>query len=581
MKQIGAHQIKAGNPQKLGVTYYSEGVHFAVEAPADQRVSLILFEKRGEGCQKIPFPEDGRIGDIASMYIQKFPYKKYDYAYEIGGIQVLDPYGISIMGDRCGFESEEVYEYKKEGTWLSFEEMILYKLHVRGFSKKAGKNIKKKGTFRGIEEAIPYFKELGINAVEFMPMYEWVDINKNYWGYAPVNYYFAPKASYCSTKSPKAECRQMIDRLHEAGIACIMEFYFPEGTDATYAIEALKYWKLGYGIDGFHVIGSGAPVIRIMEEPLFKKTKLFFDRVDDGWIYGAAQPVSRHLAEYNMDFMSCGRHFLKSDPWRTGDFMYQLHNNSTKHGVVKYMANNNGFTLQDVVSYTYKHNKANGENNQDGLPAEDCWSCGEEGPSKREQVLALRLKQKKNAILYTLLSQGTPLLYQGDELGNSQGGNNNAYAMDNEIGWIDWKLSERDKSFFTFVKEAIAFRKAHPVFRKSGPLRMNDYQEKGYPELSYHNESAWRPQINDTTRNMACMYCGSYAEDDFIYVAYNAHWEPRDFALPKLPAGMSWQLAIQTELPEHTELEPGDRLLDQKILKVTPRTVMVLLGKQE
>ncbi len=579
MKQIEASQIRIGNPEKLGVTYFAEGVNFAVEASADQDVSLILFEKRGDGVQEIPFPAKCRIGDVASIYIEKFSPNKYEYAYRIGKELAIDPYAVSIIANRCGFETEENLEFTREGSWIPLEDMIIYKLHVRGFSKMAGKNVKKKGTFRGVVEMIPYLQELGINAIEFMPMYEWTDTRKNYWGYAPVNYYFAPKASYSSTKNSMAECSQMMQALHDAGIECIMEFYFPAGTNPSLALEALKDWKLRYGIDGFHVIGDGAPIELILRSPLFKKTKLFFDRVDDQWIYGSKEPVYKHIAEYNMDFMSCGRHFLKSDAWQVSDFMYQIRKNSDKHGVVKYMGNNNGFTLSDVVSYTYKHNKENGEDNRDGLPADDCWSCGEEGTSKRDYVLALRRKQKRNAMLYMLLAQGTPLIYQGDECGNSQNGNNNAYAMDNEIGWVNWKLSQEDKEFLSFVKEVIAFRKAHPILRQKKVFRMTDYQGYGYPDLSYHNESAWLPEINDTTRNIGCMYCGSYAEDDYIYVAYNAHWENREFALPKLPSGMSWQVAIQTEDFNKTDITAGDFLPDQKVLKVTPRTVIVLLGK--
>lgn len=579
MKQIEAGQIRIGSPEKIGVTYFADGVNFAVQASADQDVSLILFEKRGDGVQEIPFPDECRIGDVASMYIEKFSPKKYEYAYRIGKKLALDPYAVAIIANRCGFEVEEISGLVREGSWSSLEDMIIYKLHVRGFSKLAGKHIKKKGTFRGVVEMIPYLQELGINAIEFMPMYEWADTRENYWGYAPVNYYFAPKTAYSSTKNAMTECSQMIHALHDAGIECIMEFYFPSGTNPSLALDALKFWKLRYGVDGFHVIGEGAPVELIAQCPLFGKTKLFFDRVDDQWTNSSKEPAYKHIAEYNMDFMSCGRHFLKSDAWQVRDFMYQIRKNSNKHGVVKYMANNNGFTLDDVVSYTYKHNKANGEDNHDGLPADDCWSCGEEGPSRRDYVLALRCKQKKNAMLYTLLAQGTPLIYQGDESGNSQKGNNNAYAMDNEIGWVNWKLSEEDEAFLSFVKEAIAFRKNHPILHQKKALRMTDYQGWGYPDLSYHNESAWVPEINDTTRSIGCMYCGNYAEDEFIYVAYNAHWEKREFALPKLPSGLNWQVAIQTEVSNETGLCTGDILPDQKVLELTPRTVMVLLGK--
>lgn len=604
MERNKKHQIKTGNPEKMGAVVCENGINFTVEIPRNQEADLLLYEKNKEQIAlEIPFTPNMRIGDVGSLFLQGISPARYEYAYRIGGKIMSDPYGAVMDGERSGFASApiETSLIANDRPWISYEEMILYKLHVRGFTKQA--HVKKKGTFAGVEERIPYLKELGINAVEFMPMYEWDDSLetedmsmsysykktgeplKNYWGYAAKNYYFAPKTRYAAGKDPAGECRRMIQAMHEAGLECIMEFFFPAGTKPALALDALCYWKMHYGVDGFHLIGPGVPVEPIVHYPLLKKTKLFFDRVDEGWLYGNEIPAFRNLAEYNNDFMDCARRLLKGDDSQVSNFVSLARKKPPKHGVVNYMANVNGFTMMDMVSYDRKHNEANGEDNQDGMPDNDTWNCGAEGPSRKRTVQNLRKKQIKNAMLYTLLAQGTPLLYQGDECGNSQNGNNNAYAMDNETGWVNWKSNKLGKELFAFTREAIAFRKAHPILHMEKEMRLMDYKTQGFPDLSYHDERAWYSEFAGSSRGVGCMYCGKYAStgegttDDFIYIAYNAYWEKHAFALPKLPEGQKWQMAIHTDEAEGEFYPAGKPLLEQRSIEVSPRTVVVLLGK--
>ncbi|MEE1197207.1 MAG: alpha-amylase family glycosyl hydrolase [Lachnospiraceae bacterium] len=607
MKQIIKPQIKKGNPEWMGAVACAKGVNFTVDIAGAKEVSLLIYEKKGEEpVLEIPITEAFCVGEVGSVFLEGFSARGYEYAYRVDDVIKADPYARMITGKRCTVVPDRSSQICASNSqpWIPFEELILYKLHVKGFTKLA--KVRKKGTFAGVESRIPYLKELGINAVEIMPMYEWNDSlrpvskmpaiyaclepeneKKNYWGYAQENYYFAPKASYAATSDPVKECAQMIAALHEAGIECIMEIYFPYGTNPTLAFDALRYWKMNYGVDGFHLIGDGIPVEAIVRHPLFKRTKLFFDRVDDQWIYGKNVPAYRNIAEYNNDFMNCARHLLKGDDSQIGNFVYQSRKNPEKHGAVNYMANANGFTLMDMLSYNEKHNEENGEENQDGMPADDVWNCGAEGPSRKAGVRALRRKQLKNAILYVLLAQGIPLIYQGDEWGNSQEGNNNAYACDNEIGWVNWKKNPYSEELLAFVKEAIAFRKAHPILRMDKEMRLMDYHAYGYPDLSYHDERAWYTQFERTNRYVGAMYCGMYTstkeeeQDDFIYVAYNAYWEPHEFALPKLPGGMKWQIAIHTEEMDAEKYPVGEPLPKQRNIDVPARSVVVLLGKQE
>ncbi|MCI5700403.1 MAG: alpha-amylase family glycosyl hydrolase [Lachnospiraceae bacterium] len=605
MKQKEKYQIKKGNPEWMGAVVLANGVNFTVELPGGKETELLIYEKNGENpVLVISMIPELCTGDVGSVFVEGLSGKGCEYVYRTGGVTVKDPYALMISGERCVV----VEEYGQavvtnDQPWIPFENLVLYKLHIKGFTKQA--KVRKKGTFQGVKEQIPYLKELGINGVEFMPIYEWNDslrpvnmsvsyypcpepetVRKNYWGYAPVNYYFAPKSVYASTGKPVKECADMINAFHEAGIECIMEIYFPGGTVPTLAVDVLRYWKMNYGIDGFHLIGDGVPVEAIVRHPLFTRTKLFFDRVDEAWIYGNKEPVYRNIAEYNNDFMDCSRRLLKGDDSQISNFVYQSRKNPQKHGAVNYMANVNGFTMMDMVSYDRKHNEENGEENRDGMPANDVWNCGAEGPTRKASVRALRKKQLKNAFLYVLLAQGTPLIYQGDEWGNSQMGNNNAYASDNEIGWVNWKKNPYGEELLAFVKEAIAFRKAHPILHMNKEMRLTDYRAYGYPDLSYHDERAWYTQFESSNRFVGAMYCGKFVsmkeeeQDDFIYVAYNAYWEKQTFSLPKLPTGMKWQMAIYTDDQDKEFYPTGKPLLEQRKVEVAERSVMVLLGKK-
>ena len=118
-------------------------------------------------------------------------------------------------------------------------------------------------------------------------------------------------------------------------------------------------------------------------------------------------------------------------------------------GVINYVADQDGFTMMDMVSYEERHNEANKENNQDGIEYNCTWNCGAEGPTRKQSIRKLRLQQLKNAFALLLSAQGTPLIYQGDEWGNTQKGNNNVWCQDNELGWIDWSGIQRSEPIFS------------------------------------------------------------------------------------------------------------------------------------
>lgn len=293
-----------------------------------------------------------------------------------------------------------------------YEETILYKLHVRGFTKDGSSRVKNKGTFRGVIEKIPYLKELGINAVELMPSYEffeWTSLTEpayvypapaeekrvNYWGYGTKALYFAPKASYATSADAVAEFAEMVDALHENGIECLMEFCFAPGTPSGFVLQVLHHWQLRYQIDGFHLVGDASLAEEASKDALLRKTKLIFLGFDGARIYQGKRPWFRNLGEHNQGYQYHIRRFLKGDEGSLSDFTYYLRRSPETHGVINYLADHDGFTLYDSVSYEQKHNLDNGEDNMDGSNENLTWNCGAEGVTRKPAVRALRLRQLK------------------------------------------------------------------------------------------------------------------------------------------------------------------------------------------
>ena len=242
----------------------------------------------------------------------------------------------------------------------------------------------------------------------------------------------------------------------------------------------------------------------------------------------------------------------------------------------------------EAVSYThlYRHNEANGEDNRDGSEFNYSWNCGVEGSTRKTAVRRMREQQMRNAFLMLLLSQGTPMIYGGDEFANSQAGNNNVWCQDNPTGWTDWKNARRHTGLSSFVKEAIAFRKNHPILHMPKEMRGVDYMAKGFPDVSVHGERAWFLNRDNTSRLLGIMYCGAYAqkddgtEDDFLYIGMNFHWEKRNIALPNLPDGMNWKkIADTSEMGEPWFREQEEPY--KKSVKINPRTIVVLTARQE
>jgi glycogen operon protein len=300
-----------------------------------------------------------------------------------------------------------------------------------------------------------------------------------------------------------------------------------------------------YHVDGFHLLGCNLPITAVVQDNLLSRTKIFYECYDDQGVIEARK--HKNLFVYKEEYLYPARKLLNNFNGSMHDFADQQRKQGVKLGYVNYIATNNGFTLADLFTYNEKHNADNGENNTDGSVWNYSGNCGIEGPTKKRYInLARRLKWR-NAILMLFLSQGVPLIWQGDEMLNSQEGNNNAYCQDNPVGWINWKNEKNHRREIDFIRGVIEFRKAHPIISHDMPFQFSDYKGVGCPDMSYHGENAWILEPQDGPGALGIMYCGAYEPDGAdIYVAYNFSSAATTIAMPEPQKGRKWFLAIDS-----------------------------------
>ena len=598
-----------GKITPLGVSVNGKELQFAFVS-ASKDCGVILYDaKTGKETGKIPFPEEFRVGNVHTMCVQGITDKEFTYAFYEGDALKTDPYarrfaGNENYGEINGVREKRAVFGRKQFDWendknpkIPYEQCIVYGMHVRGFTKHASSKVKNKGTFKGVEEKIPYLKELGVTTIEFQPVYEFdevyekgsnreeskffkmpegeseeriVELGRNYWGYTK-GYYYAPKSSYGSGDSV-TELKNLIKALHKNGMEAVMQFYFPAEVGAWEISDILRFWVLEYHVDGFHIKGQCTPMELICSDPVLKDIKLmYYDFAKEG----TEKIVERRYGIYNDDYMSVMRRFVKGDEDMVGTALEYMRAQPAHAGKINYVSNYNGFTLMDTVCYERKHNELNGEENKDGSDYNFSWNCGMEGPAKKKWISKLRLQQIKNFMTLLIFSQGTPMIFMGDEFGNSQEGNNNPYCQDNEITWLDWKDLEKNDEIYQYFKKLVSIRKAHPVLRQEKQLRLMDYISSGYPDLSYHGEEPWKPMMERYSHQIGIMLCGKYAkidrvtDDSSFYIGINMHWEEHSYALPKLPKGEQWELCLCTEKEKEVVID------ESRCITISPRSICV------
>jgi len=344
-------------------------------------------------------------------------------------------------------------------------------------------------------------------------------------------------------------------------------------------MDSLRYWVEVMGVDGFRfdlcaTLGRtatgfhrDAPFFQaIRQDPVLSRVKLIAEPWDigpGGYQLGA---FPAPFLEWNDRFRDGVRRFWRGDPGRSPDIAERItgsaqqfdHAGRLATSSVNLVTSHDGFTLADVVSYSERYNHANGENGQDGHHENYSDNMGHEGPTEDPQVLAARARRKRNMMATLLLSQGTPMILGGDEIGRSQDGNNNAYNQDNPISWVDWEAADRD--FLAFTARMVAFRKAHPILRQKLFLHSRERAIDGLEDLFWWREDGEPMRTTDwidPSRRLVAVEMRTasgtppYATlESAVFMVLNAG-KPTSVTLPVPPEAKVWSLHVDTARPDH------------------------------
>ena len=266
-------------------------------------------------------------------------------------------------------------------------------------------------------------------------------------------------------------------------------------------MDSLRYWITEMHVDGFRfdlastlarelydVNNLSAFFDVIHQDPVISQVKLIAEPWDLG--EGGYQVGNFPIlwTEWNGKYRDKMREFVKGDSGLLGEFGMRLtgssdlyeHSGRRPFASINFVTCHDGFTLEDLVSYNDKHNEANKEDNRDGESHNNSWNCGAEGETDDAKIKALRYQQKRNFMALLMFSIGVPMISGGDELGRTQGGNNNSYCQDSEVAWYQWDLNEDDKKFFAFVQKVIAIRKSQLVIERKDFFK-GEVEEDGKP----------------------------------------------------------------------------------------------------
>ena len=375
-------------------------------------------------------------------------------------------------------------------------------------------------------------------------------------------------------------------------------------------MDSLRFWVRDMHVDGFRfdlapalMRGHSAVEPRaaflqvVQQDPLLSRVKLVaepWDIGDGGYQLGR---FPAPWAEWNDRFRETAR-----DAWRgyaggVRELAYRLSGSSDVFdsagrrpwASVNFVTAHDGFTLNDLVSYDDKHNEANGEGNRDGESHNRSWNHGVEGPTVDAEIVALRARQRRNMLATLLLSQGVPMLLHGDELGRTQGGNNNVYAQDNHVAWVDWERAKDFGVLTEFVSRLARLRAEHPVFRRrrhfrGRPVKGSVIEDIGWftPAGEHMSDEDWESGFaksvsvflnGDGIREPDAR--GERVTDESFFLLFNGHHEPIDFVLPDLGAGERWHIEIDTAAPMLGDLEPRTAKTGEPV-PVDARSVQVL-----
>jgi glycogen operon protein len=689
MELSSSRAVKTGTSAPLGATFVAGGVNFSVYSRYATAVDVLFFDyddaRKPSRVVSID-PLCGRTYHYWHAFVPGVQPGQL-YGYRVSGPMqpgkglrfdsekvLLDPYGRGVAvprgysregackpGDNAATAMKSVaidtraYDWEDDAPLHRLSSRtIVYELHVRGFTRHPSSGVapELRGTYAGLIEKIPYLQDLGITAVELLPVFQFDPQDAplgmtNYWGYAPISF-FSVHQGYSSAGDACGawtEFRDMVKALHRAGIEVILDVVFnhtAEGDhrgptlsfrgldNSTYYIlepnrehyanysgtgntlnanqpvvrrmilDSLRYWVEEGHVDGFRFDlasiltrdADGRPMAcppvlwDIESDPVLCGTKLIAEAWDAAGLYQVGSFVGDSWKEWNGRFRDDVRAFFRGEENTVERLAGRIlgspdiygHEEREAEQSVNFVTCHDGFTLNDLVSYNWKHNEANGEGNRDGCDANRSWNCGVEGPSSDPGIERLRNRQVKNFLTITMLSLGVPMILMGDEVRRTQGGNNNAYCHDNENSWFDWRLLEKHADLRRFVKLLIARR----LLRDTEP----EQQRKSLNTLLHESTKAWhglRLFQPDWAGWSHALAFGAELKNEglTVHLIMNAYWEDLEFSLP--PVDTVWRRWIDTYLDAPSDIvdwREGPPVAGQTY-RAGPRSVVVLFARTQ
>lgn len=351
--------------------------------------------------------------------------------------------------------------------------------------------------------------------------------------------------------------------------------------------HCLRHWVHNYHIDGFRFdlasilsrdrrgeIMANTPVVELIaEDPLLADSKVIAEAWDAAGAYQVGSFANLRWAEWNGRYRDDSRRFWRGDDFMLGALatrfagssdLYQAGGRNPYHSI-NFLTSHDGFTLNDLVSYSEKHNEANGEQNRDGENNNCSHNHGVEGPTDREDIERVRQRQIRNMLATLLLSQGVPMLVYGDECRRTQRGNNNAYCQDNEISWFDWNLVEKNADLVRFVQGVLRFRAQHPSMRRIEFLNGRPERPGMLSDVSWFNSLGGPVSWNANERTLICLLSPVAAVENsnptpwsqqHVMLLFHAGFTPREFQIPRAARDLRWRTFLDTAAKPPLDIFP-------------------------
>lgn len=662
LNPIDALAATQGHADPLGATIAPGGVNFSIFSRDATGIDLLLFDREDDPQPQRVIridPADHRTYHYWHIFVpgirpgQIYGYRAHGPFLPERGLWfdptklLLDPYGRSVMvpkhydryaisGRHPDFSNamKSVVVDPDAYDWEGDERLrhpssrtIIYEMHVRGFTRHPSSGLSEniRGTYAGLIEKIPYLRDLGITAVELLPVFQFdaqdsFSHKRNYWGYAPVTF-FSPHQAYSSRQSrtgPVDEFRDMVKALHRAGIQVFLDvvfnhtaegdhrgptfcfrgldnrtYYILEGDRAQYAnysgtgntlnandpivrrmiLDSLRYWVHEMHVDGFrfdlasiltrdsrgHVMAHPPVLWDIESDPALAGITMIAEAWDAAGLYQVGSFIGDSWKEWNGHFRDDVRDFFRGMNHTVTRFADRLlgspeiyaHEQREAEQSVNFVTCHDGFTVNDLVSYSHKHNEENGEENRDGANDNRSWNCGVEGPTSDPEIEKLRNRQVKNFLTVTALSLGVPMITMGDEVRRTQRGNNNAYCQDNEISWFDWSLVEKHADVHRFVRLLLARRVLRDIEWERQRIPLAELLRQA--RKTWHGVKLNHPDWSWSSHSIALTVWLQREALGFHFIL-NAYWDALEFELPPVHGGGGWGRWIDTALDSPNDI---------------------------